>query len=822
VKPVLVAAALFLASTVAVDGQQPSKAAEEPLAEQVRQAIDRGVSYLRGRQDRSGGHWELISADNQAGLIPPGGQSALALLALLNAGLDVDDPVIVSGLRYLRKLERPITYVRALQTMVFAQAGHSADVEHIDKNVKHFIRIATRDNDGRLIGWGYDRGSGSIAPDNSNTQYVLLALGAARQAKVEIPAAFWEEIRAYYARTQNEDGSWNYRTDGDGGMRSRGPALTMTVAGLCGVLMCQMELDVGREKLNPREICGLYEENKPFLKGLAWINKPPPETVDHFRIEDQVSTFYNIYGIERLGRLSGMRFIGPHDWYREGCRWLVDNQNKATGGWNRGSAYDSYPIVSTSFAVLFLSKGRMPILISKLAHGMEPRQNNDQDWNRRRNDLRHLVDFASETVFAKKPMGWQTFDILRAVQPHDRGGRVGDDEVTSNLLQSPIAYITGHESPELRLRLQRERDILKKYVENGGFILAVACCGSKAFDAGFRTLCQSLFPDNELTRLPPDHPVYSMRFQVKPGSFDLEGIQFGCKTVLIYCPHDLCGYWEINRRNDSDMGTDAFRLGANIIAYATGLEAPKPRLTEMAVNAPAKDGPLASAPRGYFQAGQLIGRVGDEADWQPAPAAMSRLMQSLREKAGLDVVLKTANVPIDHRDLADFKFLYMHGRKDFKFSMQKLERLRFNLRNGGLLLADACCGHTDFDKAFRRFIGDLFPPETFPAGEAPRLVAIPANDDLFSKDLNGEALTDANIKCRLQPGAAPKSIRPALEGVKIGKRWAVIYSKYDIGCALEKHQGADCVGYTHDSALRIGQAAVLYQFFLEGSRAPAK
>ena len=31
--------------------------------------------------------------------------------------------------------------------------------------------------------------------------------------------------------------------------------------------------------------------------------------------------------------------------------------------------------------------------------------------------------------------------------------------------------------------------------------------------------------------------------------------------------------------------------------------------------------------------------------------------------------------------------------------------------------------------------------------------------------------------------------------------WAVIYSKYDIGCALERHQGLDCKGYSHESAL---------------------
>ena len=38
----------------------------------------------------------------------------------------------------------------------------------------------------------------------------------------------------------------------------------------------------------------------------------------------------------------------------------------------------------------------------------------------------------------------------------------------------------------------------------------------------------------------------------------------------------------------------------------------------------------------------------------------------------------------------------------------------------------------------------------------------------------------------------------------------VIYSKYDVGCALENHQSSDCKGHDHASALRLGTAAVLY------------
>jgi hypothetical protein len=51
---------------------------------------------------------------------------------------------------------------------------------------------------------------------------------------------------------------------------------------------------------------------------------------------------------------------------------------------------------------------------------------------------------------------------------------------------------------------------------------------------------------------------------------------------------------------------------------------------------------------------------------------------------------------------------------------------------------------------------------------------------------------------------------PALEGIKLNNRWVVLYSKYDIGCALEGHQSSDCLGYTPESAKKLAGAAVLY------------
>ena len=58
-------------------------------------------------------------------------------------------------------------------------------------------------------------------------------------------------------------------------------------------------------------------------------------------------------------------------------------------------------------------------------------------------------------------------------------------------------------------------------------------------------------------------------------------------------------------------------------------------------------------------------------------------------------------------------------------------------------------------------------------------------------------------------------MEPQLEGIRLDPKdptspWVVVYSKYDIGCALDRHASADCVGYNHDSALELATQVLLY------------
>ncbi len=785
----------------------PPPSDEDELVRQVNRAIDHGVQYLKS-QHNPRTHWEGFWL-NAIGDFD-GGVTALAALALLNCGEKPDGRELKAALDYLRMLPPKKTYVVGLSTMVFAEARQPRDLPTIQRNVDWLIQTAVRDR-GKLIGWSYPFEKASRA-DGSNTQYALLGLYAGKQAGAKIDDAVWKEIRQLYVETQKKEpgdaGYWTY-------VEAAGfadPSFTMTVAGTSGLLIAEMGLGESQQGLDPAtgvaRNCGRYDTNDPVNRGLNWIAK-------HFAFynaQASKSDFYSIYGIERVGRLSGQRFIGRMDWYREGCKLLVRDQTRE-GSWaqRQGIRIDAVNVIATSFALLFLSKGRTPVLISKLAYGdfvmpdgkalvergPEP---GVVGWNRKHNDARNLTEFASKELFGGMPLGWQVYDPRRKefTRTEDILSEVGV------LVQSPVLYLTGHQRPALK---GQHKEILKKYVEEGGFVLAEACCGSPEFADGFRALMKELFPNSRLQPMPPEHPIWQAYFAVPPTTFTkLEYMDSGCRTVVVFSPEPLAGYWEEAKymapkgKKDVGRGGQAFRLGANIIAYATGMEPPKQKLTTRKI---APDSSDKSPPKGFIKPAQI--RLPDENP--PAEGAMRNLMAHLKSAARVDAVLeKEALLPGDD-ELFKYKFLYMHGRKRFSLTDDDIENIKSNLQAGGLLLADACCGKKEFDESFRAMVKKMFPGK--------ELEVIPPTDELYSAKLNGGAAI-TSVKRRekaAEAGAADggfKDLPPYLEGIRIDGRWAVIYSKYDIGCALEGHKSTDCLGHTRDSALQLATAAVLY------------
>ncbi len=793
-----------IALTVLTVGHIPPARAqakkEDPLAEKVRQSIADGVKYLRDKG--KSGDWEnndvLISNNFK------GGQTSLALLALMNAGVPLTDPIVKNGLDKLREMKPTTTYAVSLQTMAFAQAGQNEDRERIQKNVDWLLAARMAN------GWTYDKErmqGGKNSADNSNTQYALLGLAEGRRAGAKVEAKVMKEIQKMYIDQQEQakTGGWQYSSS------FPGTRFTMTTAGVCGLLITGMNLEEDHKDLeadgtDPK--CGKYTDNAPIARGMKWLSDRFPAHLDMAKVADQgiVPPFYCLYGLERCGRLSGQRFLGDKDWYRIGCEFLIENQNRAEGFWEGGVFNRNVPAelsrtVSTSFALLFLSKGRTPVLWTKFAWGTET---TELGWNNKHNDARNVTEFASRELFKNQPMAWQVFDI-RTFEASTKDSRL---RLAEELLQSPIVFLSGH-----YLKLDdKQKDVLREYLANGGFIFAEACCNAtgngKEFDRDFTKLMKELHPDSELVDLPSGHALWSARYPLAPGKpFHLKGIQQGCKTVVVYSPDALAGYWEANKfeenDKDKDRGKKAFQLAMNVIAYATGMEPPKPKGYETPI---VRNSEREKYERGYLKVLQLRYQPEVTSEWQPAPKAMRTLMEECR-KVGLDVVPETKSLDLRDDNVKDYDFMYMHGRHAFKIpTKEELQALHFQLdENGGLLFAAACCGSKQFDGSFRKLMEVLLPDK--------KLEPIPLSDELYSKELNGVPIV--KVRCRREaadgkPEAEFHNVAPALEGIKINGRWAVIYSKYDIGCALENSKASDCMGHDHDSAVLLAKAAVLY------------
>src|SRR5262249_15241059 len=140
------------------------------------------------------------------------------------------------------------------------------------------------------------------------------------------------------------------------------------------------------------------------------------------------------------------------------------------------------------------------------------------------------------------------------------------------------------------------------------------------------------------------------------------------------------------------------------------LEPPKPRGYKAKIARKGKE--FDRLPRGFFKVGQLK----HSGDAKLAPMAMTNLMDYIRDVAAMDVALQPEfDLSVYDDKIVDYKFLYMHGRGQFEFDTEadSLKHLRFNLENGGLLLADACCGSEAFDKSFRKFAEYLFPEKDY-------------------------------------------------------------------------------------------------------------
>jgi hypothetical protein len=189
--------------------------------------------------------------------------------------------------------------------------------------------------------------------------------------------------------------------------------------------------------------------------------------------------------------------------------------------------------------------------------------------------------------------------------------------------------------------------------------------------------------------------------------------------------------------------------------------------------------------------------VGEGVD--EARSVTERLAWEVRKRSSVEPILEPGRARLDKASLFRSPFLYWRGNEEFPpLSEEAIEGLRKYIHRGGfILIDDATAGAEGFDRAVRRELLRAFP-------------AAPL------RPISTEHTIYRSFYLLNRPVGRVEG--PAfLEGVTYGDRIAIVYSRHDLGGALQRDKlGAWSQAVVpggegqRERAIRLGVNLVLY------------
>lgn len=736
-------------------------------AKLVNRSISKAVEYLKSEQNGNGS-WPKCTYD--------GDTTALCTLALINSGEDPNQPYIKKALDFLQSERRIVTYVVSLRIMAFAAADPKGKryIRDVQKDVDYLV--STQRKEGRAAGsWNYGHMGGE--GDGSNSQFALLALHEANRMGVRVPRKTWKLAKEFWTNAYRRSGGFGYYA------KKNDTVGSMTCAGISSWIIIDENLADARD-LTKGEFARCCNDRPGMEKvesAFKWLAK-------FYSVQQNPgksgTRLYYLYGLERAARLAGRRFVGPNDWYRDGAKFLIRIQNPNNGYWStpRGHGEDN-KLVATSFALLFLSKGKRPVAIGKFNHGVK-------DWDLHPKGIHYLTRHLENQW--KTKLNWQT---VRA-----------ENATVDDLLETPVLFMSGKDAIGLN---GKQKEVLKSYLENGGFLFGEAydgdgCGAAVEYDKAFRALMKEIFPDSELDRLDKAHPIWSAHYKLLwNDERPLLGLQACCRTSVVYCPTNLSCYWNLDRpalMDDATLNANlrkrieyCSQMGVNVVAYATGRDLKEKGETPKVVD---KKLEMLADRVLIFPKLQHAGGADD------APNAWRKVLNHMESILSLEMKTEKKMISPTFEQLADHPFIFVHGRYGFSFTKEQRESIRNSLDNGGMIFADSICASQDFTDSFRKEMAEIL--------ERPLQPIDPGHE--IWQDF-GYVIDKVTLRTR-DPKAAggfrEERRAPELEGAVINGRLAVVFSPNDLSCALENIQKSQCTGYIHEDALKIGYNVLMY------------
>ena len=498
---------ILVCVSAAVVGSVAEVRGAEFSAKAVDQAIERAIKALWSAQQPNG------SWGGHGGKYPLG-PTALVAYALLESGVDVNEPRMLKALQFLAYTATEKTYSLGLRASVYLAASEK-DPQYRKALIADVVQIIKSTRDGS---YNYDcRGDGKSSGDNSNSQYGLLGVWAGARARphLEIPRQYWLLVWKHWVKSQNDDGGWGYRKD-----KTRA---TMTAAGVASLFVCYdnlLLLDSGVRRCRTSQ--ELANAQKPIQRGLDWFDKNFARSLG-----GGGHLYYYLYGVERVGLASGYKYFGKLDWYKMGASKLLGGRRG--GGWGSPA--------NTAFGLLFLIRGRNAVAFNKLQFS--------GDWNNRPRDLANMTRWLSRKI--EKTVNWQIINLSVPVgEWHD----------------SPILYISGAKSPKFT-----DKDIkaLRTFVYQGGTIFSVTECHGSGFTEGMYNAYGKMFPNYKVADCPAKHPLYNVYFKLRSKP-RFKIVSNGVRPLAIHVRDDLSLEWQ---QGNIATKKHTFEAAANVYMYVT-------------------------------------------------------------------------------------------------------------------------------------------------------------------------------------------------------------------------------------------------------------
>jgi hypothetical protein len=735
---------------------------DQGAGDPVEQAIRKAVAYLYKTQ--KGDNWEVVprrmgDTGYKVDETQWGGLTAMATYALLAAGESPQNPQVARAIAFLDKSEITGTYAMGMKLQIwnYIERLTPAQKDVLRKDATLLLTaVKTNPGNAGLYHYWLDPTKGDY--DQSCSNYGVLGMWAAAQQNLEVPTKYWELVDRAWRKNQQKDGGWEYHV----GSADHPTSLSMTGAGVATLFITQDMVNEGKGGE-----CKGNIEDKDIDRGLKWLS-------DHYsKLPSEPHKMYAMYNMERVGTASGYKYFGTIDWYKTGAAELLRTQ-EPSGAW----ASSSGPIPGTVWGIVFLVKGRAPIMMNKLEYAIDLRgDKGTTNWNQRPRDVANLTHWTSKQL--EKDLNWQVVNL-----------KVDIDD----LHDAPVLYMAGNQNLTFT---KEEKAKLKQYVEQGGMILGHADCNDSKFSLSFAKLGQELFPAYEFRELPPDHLIYTAHFNGRAWNNKpvLRGLSNGARELMVLIPSgDPARYWQI--RNFSSAQTKPLaELAANIYLYAVDKTTLKSRFKGQTYIVKRNDKTPASKT-------MKVARIEYAGNWNPEPGGWRRFANLMHNTRHLD--LDVTPVKLGEGKLTrEFQLAHLTGTTRFKLTPPQQKELKDFVNGGGTLLVDAAGGSSEFKEAAEMELRAIFG-----TAAASLNSPMPLENPIYS--LGGEKLTQASYRAYTRRTLSGGFNVPRLRGMQVNNRTAVIYSPEDLSVGLVGMSVDGIYGYEPDYANKLMANIVTY------------